>query len=197
MMTVISRGKSGSLGRSEGWRNNRRPGLHQGATGAFAAADQAWACCLSARCRRCLHDGVFGWWYGAVVAAAAAAMGLFVGLVFLQLISKPAYKRALAARRVSYDLPLRLRLAPEHLIHEMGDVTQSARWLSVTDLYRTRHHWVFLVQHGAMVLPRCFFDTPEAESVFIAHALTAMTDEARARSPDAAKVAALASGAPA
>ena len=83
------------------------------------------------------------------------------------------------------------------LIHEMGDVTQSARWLSVTDLYRTRHHWVFLVQHGAMVLPRCFFDTPEAESVFIAHALTAMTDEARARSPDAAKVAALASGAPA
>ncbi|WP_313454180.1 YcxB family protein [Brevundimonas sp.] len=141
--------------------------------------------------------GVFGWWYGAVVAAAAAAMGLFVGLVFLQLISKPAYKRALAARRVSYDLPLRLRLAPEHLIHEMGDVTQSARWLSVTDLYRTRHHWVFLVQHGAMVLPRCFFDTPEAESVFIAHALTAMTDEARARSPDAAKVAALASGAPA
>lgn len=140
---------------------------------------------------------VFGWWGGAVVAAAAAGMGLFVGLVVLQLISKPAYKRALAARGLSYDLPLRLRLAPEHLIHEMGDVTQSARWASVTDLYRTRHHWVFLVQHEAMVLPRRFFDTPGAESAFIAHALAAMTDQAQARSPDAAKVVALVSGAPA
>lgn len=140
---------------------------------------------------------VYGWWSGVVVAAAAAEMGLLVGLVCLQVISKPAYKRALAARGVSYDLPLRLKLASEHLIHELGDMTQSARWVSVTDLYRTRHHWVFLVQHGAMVLPRRFFDTSEAESVFIAHALTAMTDEARARSPDAAKVAALASGVPA
>jgi len=47
---------------------------------------------------------------------------------------------------------------------------------------------VFLVQSSAMVLPRRFFASPEAERAFIAEALSHMTEAARARSPDATRI---------
>lgn len=64
----------------------------------------------------------------------------------------------------------------------------TARWPCVTDLYRTRKYWVFLAQTTAIVLPRRFFATPQAERDFIVEATSRMTDAARSRSPDATRV---------
>lgn len=96
-------------------------------------------------------------------------------------------RKALAKRGQAYEQPLSLRLTPEALVYDLGDLTMTANWRCVTDLFQTRKYWVFLVQSSAMVLPRRFFTTAEAEHNFIAEAMSRMTDAARARSPDAAK----------
>jgi hypothetical protein len=111
--------------------------------------------------------------------------GLLVGVLLVQALAGPALRRALAARGQKHELALTLRLTPEAIVYDLVDLTMTAGWSCVTDLYRTRKHWVFLVQSSAMVLPRRFFATPEAERDFIAEALSRMTDAARARSPDA------------
>jgi hypothetical protein len=97
-------------------------------------------------------------------------------------------RKALADRGQSYEQALTLRLMPEALVYDLADLTMTARWPCVTDLYQTKKHWVFLVQSSAMVLPRRFFATPEAERDFIAEAMSRMADAARARSPDAVRV---------
>jgi hypothetical protein len=97
-------------------------------------------------------------------------------------------RKALAERGQAYEQSLTLRLTPEALVYDLADLTMTARWPCVTDLYQTRKYWVFLVQSSAMVLPRRFFITPEAERDFIVEAMARMTDAARARSPDAARV---------
>lgn len=82
------------------------------------------------------------------------------------------------------------RITADTLVYEQKDFMTTANWSCVTDMYRTRKYWVFLVQSSAFVLPRRFFATSEAERDFIAKAIAHMTDAARARSPDAAKIAA-------
>jgi hypothetical protein len=128
-------------------------------------------------------------WFAAAMLVEAAIIGLGVALVILQALAGPAMRKALAARGQAYEHPLTLRLTPEALVCDFADVTTTARWSCVTDLYQTRKYWVFLVQSSAIVLPRRFFETPGIERDFIAEAMSRMTDAARARSPDAARVA--------
>jgi len=97
-------------------------------------------------------------------------------------------RKALIDRGQSYEQQLTLSLTPEALVYDLVDLTVTARWPCVTDLYQTRKYWVFLVQSSAMVLPRRFFTTPQNEREFIADAMSRMTEAARARSPDALKV---------
>jgi hypothetical protein len=110
-------------------------------------------------------------------------------MLIIQMLIGPSMRKALAERGQAYEQPLTLRLTPEALVYDLGELTMTARWPCVTDLYRTRKYWVFLVQSSAMMLPRRFFATPEAERDFIAAATLRMTDAARARSPDATKLA--------
>ncbi|WP_206185949.1 YcxB family protein [Sphingosinicella sp. BN140058] len=104
------------------------------------------------------------------------------------MVMGPSMRRALARRGQAYEQPLTLRLTPEGLDYDLGDVRMTARWACVTDFYRTRKYWVFLVQSSAMVLPRRFFASAEAERAFIAEALSRMTQTAQARSSDAAQL---------
>lgn len=127
-----------------------------------------------------------GSWLAATLSVEFAIFGLAAGVVIIQILAGPLMRKALAERGQPYEQPLTFRLTPEALVYDLGDVTMTARWPCVTDLYRTRKHWVFLVQSSAMVLPRRFFPTLEAERDFIAHATSQMTDAARARSPDGA-----------
>jgi hypothetical protein len=127
-------------------------------------------------------------WLIALLAVEGAAIGLVMGLVTIQMLAGPSMRKALARRGQDYERLLTFRLTPDAIVYDLADLTMTARWLCVTDLYRTRKYWVFLVQSSAMVLPRRFFATPEAEREFIARAMSQMTDAARSRSPDAVKV---------
>lgn len=129
-----------------------------------------------------------GWWQPVVVTLEAAVVGLIVGMLIVRWLKGVTTRKALAARGQSYDHPLTLRLTPEGLVYDLADVMLTARWNCVTDLYRTGKYWVFLFQTSAMVLPRRFFPTPEAERAFIAEALSRMPQAARGRSPDAVKL---------
>ena len=129
-------------------------------------------------------------WLDAVVAVEATIGGLILGIVLVHLLSGPAMRKAFALRGQGHKLPLTLRLKPDALVYELGAMTTTSPWSSVTDLYQTQKHWVFLVQSSAMVLPRRFFPSPEAERAFIVEALSRMPEAARARSPDATRVAA-------
>lgn len=129
-----------------------------------------------------------GSWSAAALSVEFAIAGLLVGVGIVHVLAGPSIRKALADRGQAFEQTLTFRLTPEALIYDVGDLTMTARWACVTDLYRTRKHWVFLVQSSAMVLPHRFFPTPGAERDFIAEALSRMTDAARARSPDAVKV---------
>ncbi len=130
---------------------------------------------------------VSGSWLTATLSVEFALMGLGVGLLIIQKLAGPLMRRALAEREIAYEQPLTFRLTPDALVYDLADLTMTARWLCVTDLYQTRKYWVFLVQSSAMVLPRRFFATKEAERGFIVEAMSRMTDAARARSQDAAR----------
>lgn len=129
-----------------------------------------------------------GSWLDATISVEFSFIGLGLGVLIIQRLAGPSLRKALADRGQAYEQALTLRLTPEVLIYDMADLTMTARWSCVTDLYQTRKYWVFLVQSSAMVLPRRFFATPQAEHDFIVEAMSHMTDVARARSPDAAKI---------
>lgn len=129
-----------------------------------------------------------GSWFIATISVEFALIGLGVGVGIIQWIAGPSMRKALAERGIAYEQSLTLRITPEALVYDLADLKMTARWACVTDLYRTRKHWVFLVQSSAMVLPRRFFATREAERDFIIEAMSCMTDSARARSPDASRI---------
>jgi len=129
-----------------------------------------------------------GSWFTAILSVEFALGGLLLGVFILQRLAGPAMRKALAERGQRYEQALTLRVTPEALVYDLADLTMTASWPCVTDLYRTRKYWVFLVQSSAMVLPRRFFATPGAEREFIAEAMSRMSGAARARSPDAVRV---------
>lgn len=127
-------------------------------------------------------------WLDAVLPVEFAIVGFIAGALIVRRASVPLMRRALIERGQTYEQQLTLRLTPEAIVYDLADLTMIARWSCVTDLYRTRKYWVFLVQSSAMVLPRRFFATREDEREFIAQAMSLMPATAQDRSPDAAEV---------
>jgi hypothetical protein len=129
-----------------------------------------------------------GSWLAGALSVEFGVVGMAVGVLIVQRLTGPLMRKALARRGQAYEQMLTFRLTPEALVYDLADLTMTARWPCVTDLYQTRKYWVFLVQSSAMVLPRRFFVTAEAERDFIGEAMSRMTEAARARSPDAERV---------
>ena len=129
-----------------------------------------------------------GSWFAASLSVELAFIGYCLGLFVMRWRTGPAMRKALVERGQACELPLTVRITPEALVYDLADLSMSARWPCVTDLYRTPKHWVFLVQNSIMVVPRRFFTTSEAEREFIVEVMSRMTDAAQARSPDAAKL---------
>jgi hypothetical protein len=129
-----------------------------------------------------------GSWLGAALSVEFAIVGLIVGALVVQRIAGPLMRKALTERGQPYEQQLTFRLTPEGIVYDLTDLTMTARWSCVSDLYRTRKYWVFLVQSSAMVLPRRFFATREDELNFIAQAMSQMPAAAQERSPDATRL---------
>lgn len=133
---------------------------------------------------------VSGSWIAAIVTAEFTFVGLVIGGLIIRRLIASSLRRALVQRGIAVEQQVTFRITADTLVYEQKDFMTTANWSCVTDMYRTRKYWVFLVQSSAFVLPRRFFATSEAERDFIAKAIAHMTDAARARSPDAAKIAA-------
>ncbi|WP_255602204.1 YcxB family protein [Glacieibacterium megasporae] len=131
---------------------------------------------------------VSGSWLAAITSVEFAILGMGLGILIIQSQVGPSLRKALAERGQPYEQPLSFRLTPEAIVIDLADLTMTARWAGVTDLYVTRKHWVFLIQSSALVLPRRFFATFEAEREFITEATSRMTAAARARSPHATRI---------
>ena len=129
-----------------------------------------------------------GSWLDAALAVEFAVVGLIVGALVIQRIGPRLMRKALTKRGQAYEQQLTVHLTPEAIVYDLADLTMTARWSCVTDLYQTREYWVFLVQSSAMVLPRRFFATREEEMNFIAQAISRMPAAAQERSPDATRL---------
>jgi len=129
-----------------------------------------------------------GSWLSATLSAEFAIIGFGAGVMIIRRLTSLSVRKALVERGQAYEQPLTLCLTSDAIVYDLADLTMTARWPCVTDLYQTRKYWVFLVQSSAMVLPHRFFATPEAERDFIIEAMSRMSEAARARSPDAARI---------
>lgn len=78
-----------------------------------------------------------GSWRAAALSVEFAVLGLGVGLLIVQGLAAPSIRKALAERGQAWEQPLTLSLSPEALVYDLGDLTKTARWPCVTDLYRT------------------------------------------------------------
>ena len=129
-----------------------------------------------------------GSWLDAALSVEFAVFGLIVGSLVIQRIGPRLMRKALAERGQAYEQQLTVHLTPDAIVYDLADLTMTARWSYVTDLYRTRKYWVFLVQSSAMVVPRRFFANREEELRFIAQAMSRMPAAAQERSPDARRL---------
>lgn len=132
---------------------------------------------------------VSGSWLSALLTVEFTIVGLIGGALLFERVWIRTMRKALVERGQPTETRLTFRLAPDGPAYDLEALVMTARWDAVTDLFRTRHHWIFLAQGGAMVLPRRFFATPEAERAFIAAAVARMSEPARGRSPDAVALA--------
>lgn len=99
------------------------------------------------------------------------------------------FKRNFRERQQTLELPIRLEISHDHLLYEVGGVTQLAKWPVVDELFRSHEYWIFHAQAHALFAPRRLFSSEEAERKFLALALAHMSSDARARSAEALRFA--------
>lgn len=130
---------------------------------------------------------------GSQYVRIAGLLGMIVGAVVYLIIRRPLmmirFKRKFQARQQTLDLPFRMEISSDHLVHELGGVTQLARWPAVDELFQSHDYWIFLAQSYAIIAPRRSFADAEEERRFVNEALALMTPEARSRSTEAERFA--------
>lgn len=123
--------------------------------------------------------------------STGGSLGAIAGGTAFILIRRPLmvarFKKRFQARQQTLDLPLRMEITSDHLIYEVGGVTQLARWPAVDELFQSHDYWIFLAQAHSMFAPRRFFANAEEERRFVREALALMTPEARSRSVEAVR----------
>jgi hypothetical protein len=118
--------------------------------------------------------GGFGW-----------AIGVVIYIILAPRTIRLFFRRRLGARGIASELPFTVTLTPVTLECESGDVRQIAKWPAVTELFRSKGYWIFMVQGGAIFAPQRFFASSADERAFVAQALSHMMPDARTRSIDA------------
>jgi hypothetical protein len=120
--------------------------------------------------------------------------GLLIGWVVYVLFSRPwsirRFRRRMEDRGLSRRFPYSVTVDDQGLAIQSGRIRKTAEWASVTEVFKARSYWVFLVQMEAWVAPARLFPDLAAERAFIAAALARMSEGARKRSPEAVTFAA-------
>jgi hypothetical protein len=112
-------------------------------------------------------------------------VGLILYVLFARRITISRFRSRLAARGVPLDMPLQLEITGDGLIYTVGAVEQKAPWSVVTEVFRSRGYWIFMVQASPWFLPERFFADAQSERAFLKSALDRMSEGARSRSREA------------
>lgn len=124
--------------------------------------------------------------FGMIVGGIAALVGWFY---LCRRLSMAMFRRKLARAGTPGPFPLAIDIGQDGLTYRIGGIKTNYDWSCVSELFRTRDHWVFLAQSNPVFAPCRYMAGPGEESAFVAAALSHMTPEAQARSLEAAQVA--------
>jgi len=118
-------------------------------------------------------------------------LGLFAGWLAYILIARRLlvrrFRRQMQTRGLSTRLDYGLSFDDAGMTVRSGGVTKTAVWPAVTEVFKARDYWVFLVQMDPWFAPTRFFADADEERAFLREALGRMTPEARDRSADAVR----------
>jgi hypothetical protein len=119
----------------------------------------------------------------------AALIGFLVGgLVYLAFVRKwtiQRFRQKMEEHGLKTTFPLKVELTEAGVDRWVGRVHSIAEWGAVTELFRVKGYWIFLVQMDPWVVPSRAFADQAAEKAFIKEALSHMTPDALERSLDA------------
>jgi hypothetical protein len=116
-------------------------------------------------------------------------VGLFVYAAFARRWTVARFRKRMIEKGFAVELPLSLKIAPDTLEYQVGEVRHIAPWDAVSELFSSRGYSIFLVQSSPFFAPKRFFVDQNAEREFIATALAHMSVAARGRSPRAVEFA--------
>lgn len=124
-----------------------------------------------------------------LVAYLGVTIGRFAYAFLCRRMVVAWFSRRMTARGLETDFPVTLTLNKTSMVQTSGPVVSTAQWPAVTEVFRSKSYWVFLVQMQPWFAPSRFFPDTAAEKAFIGQALVHMTPEARERSPEAVRFA--------
>jgi hypothetical protein len=130
-----------------------------------------------------------GWPELGVRAGIAASIGAWVGLIAYSLLGRVVlvrrFRKRMASRGFSVQFPYTLTLTDEALTLVSGPVRGVAEWRAVTELFKAKGYWIFLVHMNSWFAPSRFFESEGDEKAFVRAALSHMSSDALARSRQA------------
>lgn len=93
--------------------------------------------------------------------------GLLIGWIVYVRFSRPwsirQFRRRMDERGLSPRFPYSVTIGDQGLAIQSGGIHKTAKWASVTEVFRARGYWVFLVQMEAWVAPARLFPDLAAE----------------------------------
>lgn len=143
-----------------------------------------------------IGGAVIGWAVGRALhfdVILAICIGALVGLFSYSSVCKRLVvwrvRQRLTGTGTPLDMPATLRVTPEALIYEIADIEKRGRWVAVSELFRAKGYWIFMVQSEPWFAPDHFFKSDTDKRAFLREALSHMTEEAVARSKEAVRFA--------
>jgi hypothetical protein len=147
--------------------------------------------------------GVLGYGLGLVIEAEMGrpdippplfgTVGIWIGWVLYMLLGRRLlayrFKQSMRDRGLDLRIPYTLTVSDDGLSLESQRMRRSAQWSVVTEVFRSRGYWIFMVQTEPWFAPSRFFREASDEKAFLREALSRMSVEAQRRSKKAVEFA--------
>jgi len=101
-------------------------------------------------------------------------------------ISRRRTRRAWERRGIISPFPTTFTLEDDVFVVSSETSETRMAWQGVSEILQTKTHWIFIAAGVGYCLPRRFFGDMESEKAFVTEALARITQDAQARSQQAA-----------
>jgi hypothetical protein len=124
-----------------------------------------------------------------LLAFAGIVIGGIIFRIWCREFVVRRFRERMADRGMDTRFQQTLTLNEDTIEMKSGLVRAIAPWASVTEIFKSKGYWVFMVGMNAWFAPKRFFIDEAAEVAFIRTALGHLTQGARDRSKDATSFA--------